>query len=37
MLNYLDPKLKNDKLTNWYKEGFESKKEINQIIEEAYH
>jgi hypothetical protein len=36
MLKYLDPKLNNDKLTDWYKEGFESNKEIIQIKKEAY-
>jgi hypothetical protein len=36
MLKYQDPKLNNDKFTDWYKEGFQSNKEINQIKKAAY-
>ena len=36
MLKYHDPKLNNDKFTDWYKDGFESNKEINQIKKAAY-
>ncbi|WP_410891076.1 hypothetical protein [Neobacillus sp. 204] len=36
MLKYQAPKLNNEKFTDWYKAGFESNKEINQIKKEAY-
>jgi len=36
ILKYEQPKLNNDKFRDWYKQGFESNKEIDQITEAAY-
>jgi hypothetical protein len=36
MLKYKDPKLPNDKFTLWYKDGFNSNKQIQEIKEYAY-
>jgi len=36
IVTYSEPKLEDQKYIDWYKEGFESNKEVDEIVSEAY-